>query len=200
MDSSGIDHHHRRHREQRGYGGDGGPATAARLQFPLRRGDGRCGQPLHRRFEHNQRIRKVDSSGDQSPPSQARELRGYGGDGGPAAQVSAKHPPWRGDGRRRQRLHRRLWVNQPGFARWTTSGVDHHTSRARENSGGELQRRWRAWRVEAQLLQCPSGVAMDGAGNLYIADTEQRPDPQSRLLRRSSPPSRARGSLYTADP
>ena len=64
---------------------------------------------------NDHRIRKVDSSGEPSLPSRARESTGSGGDGGRASRCSGKTPP--------------------------------------------------------------RGVALDGVGNLYIADSGQPPDP-----------------------
>ena len=91
---------------RRGFGGDGGPATAARLHYPLNLVVDGAGN-LYISDSYNSRIRKVDPSGIITTIS-GTGRRGFSGDGGPAFQAQ---------------------------------------------------------------LNLPRGVALDGAGNLYIADT-----------------------------
>ena len=89
-----------------GFGGDGGPATAAQLYFPNGVAPDGAGNLYIADF-NNQRIRKVDAAGVISTVAGDGTF-GFGGDGGPAT---------------------------------------------------------------AAQLYLPSDVALDGAGNLYIADT-----------------------------
>ena len=91
---------------ERGFGGDGGPAGGAQLDWPYGVATDAAGN-LYITDTQNDRIRKVDSAGTISTIAGTGE-RGFGGDGGPAVQAQ---------------------------------------------------------------LQSPNGVALDGAGNLYIADT-----------------------------
>ena len=75
---------------ERGFDGDGGPATEARLNLP-------CGVVvdgagnLYIVDSFNHRIRKVDTSGVITTVAGSEE-RGFGGDGGPAAEARLRVP------------------------------------------------------------------------------------------------------------
>ena len=148
-----------------GFSGDGGPATAARLRFPSGVATDDAGS-LYIADQHNQRIRKVDSSGIITTIA-GTGARGYGGDGGPAAQARLNHPhgvATDGAGN----VYIADYGNQR-IRKVDTSGVITTVAGTGELGGrvsgdGGLA-------VEAQLRNA-HGVAMDGAGNLYIADTE----------------------------
>ena len=88
-----------------GFGGDGGPATAALLDFPSGVAVDGAGN-LFIADARNDRIRKVDAAGMITTVA-GSEVRGFGGDGGPATAALLDFPQRRGAGRRRQPLHRR---------------------------------------------------------------------------------------------
>ena len=79
----------------RGFSGDGGPATSAQLKFP----DGVVVDSAGNLFivdTFNNRIRKVDTSGDISTLAGSGAvgwvLQGFSGDGGPATSAKLKFP------------------------------------------------------------------------------------------------------------
>ena len=145
-----------------GYSGDGGPAAAAQLGYP----DGVTldgAGNLYFADVHNLRIRKVDSAGVITTVA-GNGMRGYSGDGGPAVEARLHHlggvaldgvgnlyftDSWN---------HRIRKVDAGGVI--TTVAGD-----GTEGYGGDG-----GPAVEARLNE-PSGVALDGAGNLYFADT-----------------------------
>ena len=148
-----------------GFGGDGGPATEASLVIPYGVATDGAGN-LYIADTYNNRIRKVDSAGTITTIVGSRE-RGFGGDGGPADRARLYHPhgvATDGAGN--------LYIADPGNERIrkvdsagviTTIAGD--GTKGFSGDGGPA--------VEAQL-NFPSGVAVDGAGNLYIADTGNR--------------------------
>ena len=163
----------------RGYGGDGGPATAAQLDLPYGVAlDG--ADNLYIADRNNHRIRKVDASGVITTVA-GDGTRGYGGDGGPATAAQLDLPYGVAlDGadnlyiadRNNDRIRK---VDAAGVI--TTVAGD--GTRGYGGDGGPA--------VAAQL-NSPRGVALDGAGNLYIADSGN--DRIRRLTPAPAPPPR----------
>ena len=144
-----------------GYGGDGGPAVAARLNWP--RGvvlDG-AGN-LYISDGRNYRIRKVDAAGVISTVA-GNGTQGYGGDGGRATAAQLRFPAGLAlDGAGNLYIadsagRRIRKVDAAGVI----STVAGNGTQGYGGDGGPA--------TEAQL-RGPTGVALDGAGNLYIAD------------------------------
>ncbi|MFE4518594.1 RICIN domain-containing protein [Kitasatospora sp. NPDC056783] len=145
-----------------GFGGDNGPAEKAQLNDP--RGvvvDG--AGVLHIADGGNHRIRKVAADGRISTVA-GTGTAGFGGDGGPAVKAQLDSP---------------LWVVVDGAG--VLHIADHNNDRVRKvaadgtistvagtgtagfgGDGGPA--------VKAQLNR-PHGLALDGAGTLYIADS-----------------------------
>ena len=73
-----------------GYGGDGGPATAAQLNFPSDMAVYAAGN-LYIADSLNNRIRKVDAAGNITTVA-GNGTAGFSGDGGPATAASLKSP------------------------------------------------------------------------------------------------------------
>ena len=147
---------------RRGYGGDGGPATAARLNRPVGVAVDGAGN-LYIAGLYNGRIRKVDAAGVIT--TVAGDGRGgSSGDGGPAVGARLGGP--RGvaaDGAGNLYIaddlnHRIRKVDAAGTI---TTVVGDGTF----GSGGD------GGPATAARIRSPRGVAVDGAGNLYIADT-----------------------------
>ena len=143
-----------------GFSGDGGPATQAQLNFPTGvavDGEGN----LYIADAPNDRIRKVDSIGTITTIAGTGE-QGFSGDGGPATQAQLDHPravAVDGEGnlyiadRNNNRIRK---VDSTGTITTIAGGGGFG-----EDGGPATQVR----------LNLPYGVAVDGTGNLYIADT-----------------------------
>ena len=145
----------------RGYGGDGGPATAAQLQLPVGVAADGAGNLYIADF-HNHRIRKVDAAGDISTVA-GTGTRGYGGDGGPAVNAKLGYPYGLAlDGAGNLYIadfenHRIRKMNAAG----NISTVAGNGAAGYGGDGGQ---------AAAAQLNYPRDLALDGAGNLYIAD------------------------------
>ena len=146
---------------ERGYSGDGGPATGARLNGP--RGVAVDGSGnLYIADRGNDRIRRVDAGGTITTIAGTGE-QGYSGDGGPATGARLNTP--RGvavDGLGAVYIaewgnHRIRRVDAGG----TITTVAGTGEGGYSGDGGPAAGAW---------LHTPEGVTVDGAGNLYIAD------------------------------
>ena len=156
-----------------GVGGDGGPAVDARLYKPYGVAVDGAGN-LFIADTSNHRIRKVDSSGTITtivgPGSTVRNHRGgFHGDGGPATAALLKYPQGVAVDRAGNLYiadrsnHRIRKVDSSGII--TTIAGSGSTGVGEPGFSGDG-----GLAVDARLFS-PSGVAVDGAGNLYIADT-----------------------------
>ena len=153
-----------------GFGGDGGPATAAQLSYPYDVATDGAGN-LYIADAYNNRIRKVDYSGTITTiAGDGRE--GYGGDGGPATLARLDHPfgvTTDGVGNlyiadTRNSLIRK--VNTSGTIT-TIAGRQRTPAESRLN----VTFRGDGGPATAALLWSPNGLAVDDSGDIYIADT-----------------------------
>ena len=146
---------------ERGFGGDEGPATTARLTFPLGVAVDSAGG-LYIADTYNHRIRKVDSTGTITTIAGTGEF-GFGGDGGPAVEAGLRNP---------------YGVAVDGAGNLYIADTDNHRIRKVDSTGtittvagtGERGFGGDGGPATAAQLAPPAGVAVDGAGNLYIAD------------------------------
>ena len=144
-----------------GFGGDGGPATAARLDSPsgvALDGDGN----LYIADRGNNRIRKVRSGVITTVAGDG--TYGYSGDGGPATAALLNGPTdvaVDGAGNLYIADHDNDRIRKVDPAGVITTVAGDGT----EGYGGD------GGAATAAQLHWPRGVALDGAGNLYIADT-----------------------------
>jgi len=144
------------------YGGDGGPATKAWLYSPQNVAFDTSGN-IYIADQGNNRIRKISSDGTISTVAGNGNV-GYAGDGGLATLAQLSYPSWVATDTAGNMFiadtnnHRIRKVNTNGIittvAGMGTSGFS--------GDGGTA--------TMAQL-NSPAGVAIDAAGNLYIADT-----------------------------
>ena len=146
---------------ERGFGGDGGPATQARLNYPYGVAVDGAGN-LYIADPYNHRIRKVDSTGTITTIAGTGE-QGFGGDGGPAIQAQLDAPSG-------------VAVDEAGnlyIADWSnarirkvdgTGTITTIAGTGEQGFGGDG-----GPAVQAHL-NSPTGVGVDGTGNLYIAD------------------------------
>ena len=146
----------------RGFSGDGAAATAAQLRNPQGVAlDGAGNLYIADRFNH--RIRKVDSSGNISTVA-GSATRGFSGDGA-AATSAGLWGPWDvavdGSGNLyiADRFNQRIRKVDSAGVITTVAGT------GTRSFGGDGSA------ATAAQLNGPRGVALDGAGNLYIADT-----------------------------
>ncbi len=143
-----------------GFSGDGGPATSASLYYPDGVAVDLAGN-LYIADSSNNRIRKV-SSGTITTVA-GNGTQGFSGDGGPATSASLYYP----DG---------VSVDSAG----NLYIADTRNCRIRKVSGGTIttfagNENWGfsgdGGPAASAWLYDPHGVAVDSAGNLYIADT-----------------------------
>ncbi len=158
----------------RGDGGDGDQATAAQLNSPhgvAVDGDGN----LYIADSGSHRVRKVDADGDISTVA-GDGTRGFSGDGGQATAAQLNYPyslALDGDGNlyiADRNNYRIRWVNADTGIIATVAGTG---ARGFSKDGGLATQ---------SRLYGADGVAVDGAGYIYIGDTS------SHRIRRVGPP------------
>ena len=149
--------------------GFGGPAVYAQLRFPWGVATDGTGN-LYIADQDNHRIRKVDSSGIITTIAGTAGRWGSEGDGGPATEARLSSPyDVAVDGAGNLYFadwgnHRIRKVDSSGTI--TTIAGSGETGYDRGGFGGDG-----GPAVNARLSR-PAGIALDGAGNLYFADTE----------------------------
>ncbi len=145
----------------RGDSGDGGPATEARLAFPVAVTVDATGS-VYVADSDNHRIRKIDLQGTITTYAGGGQ-RGYGGDGGSATEALLAYPSG-------------LAVDPAGNLYVADSW--NHRIRRIDASGtittfagnGILGFRGDGTAAARSWLAYPSAVATDSAGNVYVAD------------------------------
>ena len=159
-----------------GFGGDGGAATGARLSSPAGMALDGAGN-LYIADGWNHRIRKVDAAGTittvaGSGRSGLGSMGGYSGDGGPATAAQLYAPAGVAlDGAGNLYIadllnHRIRKVDSAGVI--TTVAGSGEVGFGEGGFGGD------GGPATAAQLNFPEGVALDGAGNLYISDTRNQ--------------------------
>ncbi|MCY2990866.1 MAG: dockerin type I domain-containing protein [Planctomycetota bacterium] len=146
-----------------GYSGDGGPATAASLFCPTGVAVDSVGN-IFIADNGNNRVREVDHATGLITTVAGAGTDGYSGDGGPAAAASFRGPTG-------------VTVDSAGnlfivdFNNNRIREVDHATGAITTVAGnGTYGYSGDGGQATAASLYCPEGVAVDPAGNLFIAD------------------------------
>ena len=143
-----------------GFSGDNGPATSAQLAFPAGVAVDSAGN-LYTADNNNLRIRKVSNGVITTVAGTG--MYGFGGDNGPAASAQLIDP---------QAVAvdsaGNLYIAEANRIRKVSNGVITTVAGTSSFPGGFSGDNGPA--TSAQLSS-PSGVAVDSAGNLYIADT-----------------------------
>ena len=145
-----------------GYGGDGGPAFQASFRFPRAVAADAAGN-LYIADSGDHRIRKIDSEGTITTVAGTGEA-GYGGDGGPATLARLDHP----DG-----------VAVDGEGNVYIADSENHRIRKIDTLGiittfagtGIRGYRGDGGPAAGAQLSFPAGVAVDGEGTAYVADS-----------------------------
>ena len=146
-----------------GYSGDGGPATQARLSEPFGLAvDGLGNVYVADKADH--RVRRIDPSG-QIETIAGTGHRGYSGDGGPAAEAQ---------------LHDPVALAVDGSGNVYVADYWNHRVRRIDPSGqietiagtGEYGYSGDGGPATQAQLSVPHGLAVDGSGNVYVADSE----------------------------
>jgi len=146
-----------------GSGGDRGPATAAQLAYPEGVAVDAAGN-LYIADREDNRVRKVAAGSGTITTVAGTGIRGYGGDGGPATAAQLAIPEGvavdaAGNLYIADAANDRVRKVAAGSGTITTVAGD--GTRADGGDGGP---------ATAAQLDSPEGVAVDAAGNLYIAD------------------------------
>jgi sugar lactone lactonase YvrE len=144
-----------------GYSGDGGPATNAELSWPFGAAVDTSGN-LFIADQYNQRIRKVETNGIITTVA-GNGTNGYSGDGGPATRAELNYPNGvavDGSGNLFIADNNNQCIREVG-----TNGII--TTVAGNGTPGYSGDGGPATNAE---LNYPDGVAVDGSGNLFIAD------------------------------
>ena len=147
---------------ERGYGGDGGPASEALLNGPTGVAADGLGN-VYIADLYNSRVRKVDAEGIITTFAGTGES-GYAGDGGPASQALLNQPTGvAADGLGN------VYIASPGHSRVrkvdATGTITAFAGTGESGYGGDGDPASQA------LFILPYRVATDGLGNVYIADT-----------------------------
>jgi len=156
------------------FAGDGGPATAARLSEPNQVAFDARGN-FYVLDAANTRIRKISPDGSITTVAGTGE-RGFSGDGGPATQARFDVGGNGDSGSLKSDRDGNLFLVDDG--NWRVRKIDAATGIITTVAGGGTQFEDGVPATSAYLW-LPFGIALDGDGNLYVAESKKirRVDP-----------------------
>ncbi len=158
---------------KKGYDGDGGPPGKAHFEFPAGSNPPPGGAlalddkgRLYVSDTLNHAIRRIDFAADRIETFAGTGEAGYGGDGGPANKARLNNP-------------RDLQLSKDGSKLYIADELNHRVRVVDLDSGlidtaagnGEAGYDGEGQPPTATALNRPGGLAFDGEGNLYIADS-----------------------------
>jgi sugar lactone lactonase YvrE len=146
---------------QRGFSGDGGPAAKARLSFPFSVVVDAAGN-LFIADAYNNRVRQVNPAGMISTVAGTGQA-GFSGDGGPASKARLSLPSLMASD-----LAGNLFISEQNNQRVRKVSPDGLI--ATVAGTGKIGFSGDGGPATAAPLNWPRGLAVDAAGNLYIAD------------------------------
>ena len=144
-----------------GYTGDGGPATSAELFQPFSVESDAAGN-IYIEDTGNNVIRKVNTSGVISTFA-GNGTMGFSGDGGPATAAEFNQPQG-------ARFDSKGNLYVPQCLRSAVRKIDTAGNITTVAGNGTIGYSGDGEAATSAELACPSGVAIDAAGNFYIAD------------------------------
>lgn len=153
---------------EQGFGGDGGPATAALMDNPFHLDFGPMGRYLYVADCFNYRVRRVDMNSGEITTLAGNGEQGHTGDGGPATEarideIYAVQVDARGDVYLLQRFNPAVRKVDVGTGVITTVAGDGTAGYG--GDGGPA--------TQAQMRE-PNDFALDGLGGLLIADIQDQ--------------------------
>ena len=146
-----------------GYAGDGGPATAARLQEPVGVGLG-AGGDVYVADRDNNAIRKIDADGTITTVIGGRGA-GFSGDGGPASEARIDRP-------------QQIVVDPDGNVYFADSGnnrvrrIDTEGVVTTVAGNGRAATSGDGGPALSAAVWNPTGLALDDEGNLYVSQPD----------------------------
>lgn len=144
-----------------GFSGDGGPATSAKLAFPVGISVGPDGT-IYLSDNVNNRIRKIDNVGIINTIA-GNGFAGYGGDGGPATSATL-NKPW--DAIADQNGN----VYIADFFNCRVRKIDGSTGIISTYAGSSCGYGGDGGPATSAKMNAPTGLCFDGAGNLVVVD------------------------------
>ena len=146
-----------------GYAGDGGPATAARLQEPVGVGLG-AGGDVYVADRDNNAIRKIDADGTITTVIGGKGA-GFSGDGGPASEARIDRP-------------QQIVVDPDGNVYFADSGnnrvrrIDTEGVVTTVAGNGRAATSGDGGPALSAAVWNPTGLALDDEGNLYVSQPD----------------------------
>lgn len=149
---------------EKGFAGDGGPATRAQLNQPFDVAFDRAGN-LHVSDTFNHRVRKVDAKTGTITTVVGKGIKGFTGDGGPATDAGLNEPY----GIELDAEGNLFIVDRLNYCVRRVDGKTGVISTV-AGTGGKSGYSGDGGPATVALLREPNGICLDGKGKLYIAD------------------------------